>query len=232
MRHACYLTFISNKVTLGFMESFFTQDAVAFKLAMALLVGGSIGVERELRSKSAGFRTIILICVGACLFTIFSKLLGGIGSQDRIAANVVVGIGFLGAGVIFRSDNGVSGITTAASIWLTAAIGMGIGAGYYQIAIFATILVLAVLILFSFMDRLIDRLNQLREYKISYPYEENQQHKYEDLIVQYGLNIKSRSQSKQGNIITGRWSVTGSEKKHHDFIELILKDNTVTAFNF
>lgn len=220
------ITFIS-------MNSFFMQDTVAFKLAMALLIGGSIGIERELRSKSAGFRTIILICVGACLFTIFSQLLGSAsGSQDRIAANVVVGIGFLGAGVIFRGDNGVSGITTAASIWLTAALGMGIGGGYYLISILGAALVLLVLVLFSFMDKILDRLNQMREYKISYPYEEDQQHKYEELITKYGLTIKSRSQSKTGNIITGRWMVTGNEQKHHAFIEHILKDNAVTAFNF
>lgn len=208
------------------------QDTIAFKLALALLVGACIGVERELRSKSAGFRTMTLISVGACLFTIFSYMLGDPASHDRIAANVVVGIGFLGAGVIFRGDNGVSGITTAASIWLTAALGMGVGGGFYQVSIFGTVLVLAVLILFSSFDTLLDKLNQVREYKIAYPYEEDGQHKYEDLIAQFGLSIKARSQSKQGNIITGRWTVTGSEQKHHAFIEHILKDNAVTAFTF
>src|SRR5436853_621055 len=94
---------------------------LVFKLIVAVLMGGIVGVERELRSKSAGFRTMILICLGATLFTVFSQYLGAGSSPDRIAANVVVGIGFIGGGVIFRNTNRVSGITTAASIWLCAA---------------------------------------------------------------------------------------------------------------
>lgn len=208
------------------------DHTIIFKLGLALLVGGCIGIERELRSKSAGLRTMILICAGACLFTIFSYSLGGHDSHDRIAANVVVGIGFLGAGVIFRGDNRVSGITTAASIWLTAALGMGIGGGFYKISLLGMGLVLVVLVVLSFLDRLLDRINQMREYKISYAYEENQQHKYEQLICQYKLSVKARTQSKQGNIITGTWMVTGSEKQHHAFIEHILRDTAVMAFNF
>ncbi len=207
-------------------------QTIAFKLIVALSIGGCIGIERELRSKSAGFRTMILICLGACLFTILSQLLGSDGSHDRIASNVVVGIGFLGAGVIFRGDNGVSGITTAASIWLTAALGMGIGAGFYEISVLGFILVISVLFLFSFMDRFLDSLNQMREYKITYAYEEDEQHKFEYLLKSYNLSIKKRTQTKTGNIITGTWMVTGSEKMHHAFIDQILKDITVTAFTF
>ena len=93
-------------------------------------------------------------------------------------------------------------------------------------------LVVTVLFLFSFLDAFLDRLNQIREYKIAYPYEENQQHKYEELMVKYGLSIKSRTQNNTGNIITGYWIVKGNEQKHLDFIEFILKDNAVTEFGF
>jgi putative Mg2+ transporter-C (MgtC) family protein len=202
------------------------------KLAVAILVGGVIGLEREMRSKSAGFRTIILICLGAMLFTVFSKILGGEGNPDRIASNVVTGIGFLGAGVIFRSNTRVNGITTAASIWISAALGVGIGCGYYSLAILGCILVVSILVLFSFFDRILDKQNQLREYKITFPYEDRQQHKYEDLIRKFGLKIYSRSQSKIGNIITGSWSVGGNEKNHHAFIEHILEDKSVSEFTF
>ncbi|MCW3124142.1 MAG: MgtC/SapB transporter [Flavipsychrobacter sp.] len=208
------------------------SSELIIKLSLAILIGGIIGFERELRSKSAGFRTIILICLGATLFTIFSKFIGFPNSPDRIASNVVVGIGFLGAGVIFRSNNRVNGITTAASIWLSAALGVGIGCGYYEASIVGCVLVVAVLFLFSFFDRALDKVNQMREYKITYPYEENQQHKYEDCIKQFGLTIHSRSQSKTGNIITGAWLVRGSEAKHHDFIDHILRDVSVTGFDF
>src|ERR1700744_4735213 len=92
---------------------------VLLKLILAVLVGGAIGAEREYRSKSAGFRTLTLICLGATLFTILSQLIGVRGAPERIASNVVVGIGFVGAGVIFKGDvhSKVNGITTAAMIW-------------------------------------------------------------------------------------------------------------------
>jgi putative Mg2+ transporter-C (MgtC) family protein len=207
-------------------------DTLIVKLLLALLIGGAIGLERELRSKSAGFRTIILICLGATLFTILSQQLGIGIAPDRIASNIVVGIGFLGAGVIFRSEKGVSGITTAASIWLTAALGMGIGCGNYEASILGCILVLAVLFLFSFFDRFLDSLNQLRQYKATFPYEEKNHHKYELLFKHYKLKIVSRSLSKNGDTIRGTWVVTGREPKHHAFIEHMLSDKSITEFDF
>src|ERR1017187_9138840 len=158
------------------------SKVLIFKLALAVLIGGAIGIERELRSKSAGFRTLILICLGATLFTIFSQIIGYPNSPDRSASNVVVGIGFIGAGIIFRTNNRVNGITTAASIWLSAALGIGIGCGYYAASVLGGLMVIAILFLFSFFDDFLDKLSQVREYKISYPYEENH-HKYEKTII-------------------------------------------------
>jgi len=213
-------------------NNLFTNEELFTRLALALVLGGIVGIERELRSKSAGFRTLTLICLGSTLFTIFSQILGEPGNMDRVASNIVTGIGFLGAGVIFRSNNRVNGITTAASIWLSASLGMGIGCGYYLASIVGCAVVVSVLFIFSSMDRLLDRLNQVREYKIAYPYEENQQHKYEDLFCDYGLVVQSRAQSKTGNIITGYWTVKGKEQKHHAFIENILRDPQVAEFDF
>lgn len=97
------------------------------KLGMAVLVGGIVGAEREYRDKAAGFRTIILITVGSAMFTIFSMSMDP--GFTRIAANIVTGIGFLGAGAIVREHGRVGGLTTAATIWLAAALGMGIAGG-------------------------------------------------------------------------------------------------------
>ena len=207
-------------------------NELLIKLLLSLAIGGAIGLERELRSKSAGFRTLMLICLGATLFTIFSQYIGHGTSPDRIASNVVVGIGFMGAGVIFRNNNRVNGITTAASIWLSAALGVGIGCGYYMASVLGCALVVSILVIFSSMDRILDKLNQVREYSITYPYEDNSEHKYEDLIAQFGLTIKSRAHNKVGNIITGTWIVTGKEVTHHSFIDAILKDHTVTEFSY
>ncbi len=203
-----------------------------YKLLLAMALGGIIGIERELRSKSAGFRTLILICLGATMFTIYSQFLGKGNNADRIASNVVVGIGFIGAGVIFKGDRGVNGITTAASIWLTAAVGVGVGCGYYFVAVLGCVLVLTTLFLFSILDGYLDRLNQIREYNIEYAYEANNQHKYEKLFSKYGLSVKARSQKKQGNMIRGSWIVMGKESRHHHFIEVILKDKDVAEFEF
>ncbi len=202
------------------------------KLLIALVVGGSIGLERELRTKGAGFRTMMLICIGASIFTTLSQIIGVNISPDRIASNIVVGVGFLGAGVIFKAEDKIHGITTAATIWITAALGMGIGDGFYLASVISAAIVLVILFLFSFFDVHIDRINQMRNYKIVYPYEELGQHKYEDHLKEFHLNIKARSQSKVGNIITGTWVVQGSEKDHHAFIEYILRDSTVTEFDF
>src|SRR5579859_3634406 len=125
---------------------------IFWKLILAVIIGGAIGAEREYRSKSAGFRTITLICLGATVFTIFSQIIGGSGNPDRIASNIVTGIGFVGAGVIFKGDSKVSGITTAAMIWVTAALGMAIGAGYLLTAALAALLILVVLFIFSLLE--------------------------------------------------------------------------------
>ncbi len=211
------------------------QDII-WKLILAVVVGGAIGAEREYRSKSAGFRTLTLICLGATLFTIFSVWIGIKGEPERIAANIVVGIGFVGAGVIFKGDSGqgkVSGITTAAMIWVTAALGMGIGAGYEWVAVIACVLTLAVLFIFSLLEGWIDRVNQIRNYKIICDYENETLHRYEDLFAAHHLKFRRSRQAKSiDDIITGEWIVQGSQKNHREFIQQILKDETVKAFEF
>src|ERR1044072_235547 len=142
-----------------------TGHEILIGLITALAIGGALGMERELRSKSAGFRTLILICVGACLFTIFSQLIGT-DSPSRIASNIAVGIGFVGAGIIYKSEGRVNGVTTASSVWVTAALGMGIGAGYYEIAISGCLLTLLVLFAFTYLEYYIDKVNQVRNYRI------------------------------------------------------------------
>lgn len=114
------------------------------RLVVALTLGGAIGLEREFRAKDAGFRTHFLVAVGAALFTIISQYGFGEGLKDssRVAAQVVSGIGFLGAGLIVFQKNVVRGLTTAAGLWVAAAIGMACGTGMYWTAIIVTALVL------------------------------------------------------------------------------------------
>jgi putative Mg2+ transporter-C (MgtC) family protein len=211
-----------------------SQD-ILLKLALSIVVGGIFGAEREYRSKSAGFRTLTLICVGATLFTIFSQLIGGPGNPDRIASNIVTGIGFVGAGVVFKGDgtSKVNGITTAAMIWVTAALGMTIGAGYWMTAIIATGMVLVVLFVFSLLEGWIDRVNQLRKYKIICPCENEVLHKYEVLFKTHHLRFKRTRQAKSSeNMITGEWLVQGAEQNHRHVIHELMRDPNVKALEF
>jgi putative Mg2+ transporter-C (MgtC) family protein len=125
---------------------------VTFRVVLAAALGGAIGLERELREREAGLRTHLLVSVGAALFTMvsayawtdwrFSTEEGLVFDPTRIAAQVVTGIGFLGAGAIIRQGLSVRGLTTAATLWVVAAIGMAAGVGYYEAALVTTALVL------------------------------------------------------------------------------------------
>jgi putative Mg2+ transporter-C (MgtC) family protein len=131
---------------------------LTLRLLLAAGLGAAIGIERELRRKPAGLRTNILIAVGSALFTIVSIRLATVSSTpDRIAAQVVTGIGFLGAGAIIRSGRNVHGMTTAATIWVNAAVGMAVGAGEYATATMATAITLGVLLLLPPVERYFDR---------------------------------------------------------------------------
>ena len=132
-----------------------------FRLSLAAALGLAIGIERELRRKPAGMRTNTLIALGSALFTIvsleLSRIYGG-GSPDRIAAQIVTGIGFLGGGAIMRSGNEVHGMTTAATVWVNAGIGMAAGVGSYAIAMAGTMLVLIVLVVLPPIESYFERL--------------------------------------------------------------------------
>jgi putative Mg2+ transporter-C (MgtC) family protein len=130
-------------------------------ILLAVACGFAIGLERELKHKAAGLRTNILICLGAAIFTLISERMAS-GQQDsitRIAAQIVTGVGFLGAGAVIQDRGGIHGLTTAASIWLVASIGMACGARLYTLAVISTVLAIAVLIGLAQIDKRI-RPNQ------------------------------------------------------------------------
>jgi putative Mg2+ transporter-C (MgtC) family protein len=125
------------------------------RLLTACLLGGVIGLEREVNRKSAGVRTNLLICMGAAFFTLLSAVLAGDASPNKgqVASNIVQGIGFLGAGLIIHNRSRVSGLTSAASVWVVASIGMACGAGLYAAAAVAAIIVILALELVGFLER-------------------------------------------------------------------------------
>ncbi len=135
------------------------------QLGLATLLGGAIGLERELGGKPAGLRTNILICIGSVLYTHLSlAMMRGIGGAippgtdtTRVAAQIVTGVGFIGAGTILHARGAVVGLTSAATIWVVAAIGVGLGSGYYLEGVGTTLVVLAVLAGLGRVEKLVER---------------------------------------------------------------------------
>jgi len=134
-------------------------------ILLSVIIGIFIGSEREYKNKSARLRTLILVTTGSCIFTILSIKIGE-ANPDRIAANIITGIGFLGAGAIFKEDNRVSGLTTATTIWICAALEMAAGARQLEIAIIGTAVVLFVLFLLKHLEKYIDQKNRTIKYEL------------------------------------------------------------------
>jgi putative Mg2+ transporter-C (MgtC) family protein len=202
-----------------------------FKLGIAILVGGIIGAEREFRDKAAGFRTLILITVGSTLFTIFSLRMDPGFTQTRIAANIVTGIGFLGAGAIIREHGRVGGLTTAATIWLSAALGMGIGAGEMSFVLIATFAILVILLVFPRLEIWIDRIRESRSYRITVS--TSNAERIEDIhqaLEACGLRVYEHHQSKVGPTIVGTWHSIGSPQNHDKFVTKMLRDKNIEEF--
>ncbi|HEX3386650.1 MAG TPA: MgtC/SapB family protein, partial [Mucilaginibacter sp.] len=132
-----------------------SQDLI--KVGIAILCGAMLGFERQYKNKTAGFRTIIVICLGSTLYTIVAQKNGLLSNM-----NIVTGIGFIGAGVIFKDGFSVNGLTTAAVIWISAAIGMVVGAGSYSLALISTVITLFILILFHLLEDYVDKIHHER----------------------------------------------------------------------
>lgn len=141
----------------------FSQHDVIIRLILAVVLGGLIGLEREIQRREAGLRTHILVCLGSALIMLTSMYIfdiyKNVGTLDpsRIAAGVVTGIGFIGAGAIIRHKEAVKGLTTAASIWVVSAIGLTVGCGFLYAALVTTLLTLIVLFILRRMEKLFSK---------------------------------------------------------------------------
>jgi putative Mg2+ transporter-C (MgtC) family protein len=153
MEHALSLLFLQ-WLPQPALEQLFSK--ILIRLILAAFLGGIIGLERELKHRPAGLRTNMFICFGAAMFTVLSLELATGNEATRIASQIIPGIGFIGAGSILRDKGGVTGLTTAATIFVVASIGMACGGGLYGLAIFATALIFFALRALGWMER---RLN-------------------------------------------------------------------------
>ncbi len=202
------------------------------KLLASVLVGGLIGAEREYRSKPAGLRTFTLICLGSTIFTMLSESVE-VGHTGRIAANIVTGIGFLGAGVIFKTNDRVEGLTTAAIIWVTASLGMALGEGSLRLSIAGAVLVLGVMLGFKRVERLLERLRQTRHYRIVYQHTTPDSYKqYRKLVRSFEASVTRGQQTVAEGFITGSWTIRARPEEHEHIIKTLMADSKVREVTF
>ena len=143
---------------MDFEFNWMIDSSVLFRLVLAVLLGGIIGMERELHGRPAGFRTHIVVCLGATMLMVASEYyrnyvdMETVFDPNRMAAGIITGIGFLGAGAIMREENMVRGLTTAGCIWFVAGLGIVIGKGLFPLALWGTLLVIIMLVFFRYVE--------------------------------------------------------------------------------
>ncbi|MGD0802218.1 MAG: MgtC/SapB family protein [Terracidiphilus sp.] len=201
------------------------------RLLMACLLGGAVGMDREFNRKSAGVRTNLLICMGCAFFTLLSAVLAGDANPDkgRVASNIVQGIGFLGAGLILHNRSRVSGLTSAASVFVVASIGMACGAGLYAAAAVATIIVITALEAVGFLER---RAN-LKIYSLVYEARGSDQTQMLESILGAMDCLSQRLTGVESNPIGELqrvcFSLTASKRQHNRLREKLLTEPGIKA---
>jgi putative Mg2+ transporter-C (MgtC) family protein len=210
--------------------SFYLEEAA--QISVAFIIGAILGLEREFRSKAAGFRTMILISVGSCLFTILSKEATNIGASDRIASNIVTGIGFIGAGVIFKEGVSVKGLTTAALIWITAALGMAIGYHNYPIAIVVTIIVVIALFILEPVHQFIHKFHKVKDYKIiTAGVGNNLREDLEKFFNMHGLGYRCMKVVKENNDAIYLYRISSPDRNYNLVNQFLLEHLEVKSFD-
>jgi putative Mg2+ transporter-C (MgtC) family protein len=192
------------------------------RLLAAFAFGALVGAEREFHDKAAGLRTIILISVGAALFTIFSVKIAGDNDPGRIAAQIVTGVGFLGAGVILHRQGQVRGLTTAATIWVAAALGVGAGLGYLVFTFVATILIVLVLWAMPVVETVLERGRLYRGYRITWLANGAGHLDVERIFRAAGLWVRLERRAKRGDQLVTVWWVVGRPASHEQAIDALL----------
>ena len=198
------------------------------KLCLAALLGGLIGLERESKHRPAGLRTNLFICLGAAMFTLLSDRLAleHTGDHTRIAAQIIPGIGFIGAGSILHSRRDlVSGITTAAGIFVVASVGMAVGGGSYLLAVFATILILAVLSLLGIIERVLNLKLIIRGYEVAGQNADEITLRLNGLLEPLHLLLQNVQVAPTPEHVRVHFECEGTRKMHTSLISILLKSS-------
>jgi putative Mg2+ transporter-C (MgtC) family protein len=217
-------------IKIVFLEYMNTQ--IFLQLGMSLAYGFIIGFEREYQSKAAGLRTITLITVGSTLFTILSANVNG-PSDDRIAAQIVTGIGFIGAGVIFKDKFAISGLTTAASIWIASAVGMAIGFNHFLIATVTLVFAMVTLAAFEKVQEWIDAFHQVKIYRIVFHLEfyASERVTMETKMKELRVTGKVKKIVREADDVTFYYMVSGSEEQLDLLADYLICSGKVKSFD-
>ncbi len=202
------------------------------KFLLAIIVGGLIGAEREFRHRAAGFRTIIFICLGSTLFTMLSQELGGDVAPVRIAAHVVTGVGFLCAGVVMENKSRIIGLTTASTIWFTAALGMGIGAGQYMFVMLALLGAMVILWVFPKVEEWIYNARERRTYELVCEIHRDRPNELERIFQDCDLQVKGNKLIKTDDQLVCIMDVYGAPKNHGRVMDKLLTESHVKEFRY
>jgi len=205
-------------------------NQVLLRLTLAALLGAAIGVERDLRKRPAGVRTSLFVCLGAALFTLLSgeisRRLGDTGST-RIASNIVQGIGFLGAGAIMRESGSIVGMTTAATIWIEAAIGMAAGAGLYTVAEFTTGLALFALVVLGWCERNFGLRTRMMSFRITTNQSESLAGEVQRLLAELKLSPQQFKVSISGALSVVEFEADVSHRKQESIVSQLHREGLV-----
>jgi len=219
----------------GWLQHVIGLNGAAMRLFAASILGAAIGLEREYKRRSAGVRTNLLISLGAAFFTLLSVALAGENTPDksRVASNIVQGIGFLGAGLILHNRSRISGLTSAASVWVVASIGMACGAGLYAAAVEATLIVVIALALVGFLER----RASIKIYSMIYEARgENQDAMLSsilDAMDKAGERLADYASSPIGSLQRVSFTITATKKQHERIRGKLLSEPAIgTLLNF
>ena len=213
------------------LQQMVVVDGAIGRLLMACLLGALVGLEREVKRKSAGVRTNLLICMGSAFFTLLSAVLAGDANPDkgRVASNIVQGIGFLGAGLILHNRSRVSGLTSAASVFVVASIGMACGAGLYAAAAVAAIIVILALEMVGFLER---RAN-IKIYPLIYEARGRDQNSMMESILgamdKAGERLTGVERGNIGELQRLSFPLTATKKQHERVRGRLLGDPAIDA---
>ncbi len=196
------------------------------KIGIAVLCGAILGLERQYKNKTAGFRTIILICLGSTIFTMISQRAG-----QGVNINLVTGVGFIGAGVIFKDNISVNGLTTAAVIWVAAAIGMAIGSGNYTLSLISTVLTVLVLVLFHIFETYLDKIHHEKLLSVVFDSADfDNLLLLEDIIRKHELKLQRRLVDKRDGCLQAVIFITGHKKHISKLDEKLLTMPQIKSF--